>query len=455
MKKASVLVCVPARETIAWVQALQNCGSVRESSITTSGNSLLSDISEMRPEVVIIDSSVQGFSAELVAQVSHFQYEDGGSPAVIVVMPQSAHERVAQVEDAGAARVILHAGAGTPDLALRAIPEALERAETLRRMPGWMAAIPLAVSNALAAAGQGLQWQRGILAVWSPKGGVGKTTLAANLAAMLGVLAGRPTIALDVNANGGHLDIHMGAWEYSSGGTGLVFLANLFHARGVLTVQDLFQASVHLGKGKGDWPLYLLPGISRPEMASQPALVGEQGERFVRTLLDVASMRFDFVVVDCGSNLNIAMHRACLTQATRIIAVVAPDVPSVVDTRSHLQALFNLGVPQDKVVIVLNFWSPEAGLDAGDIAQRLEQPLAARVPYESRFPVSVNRGVPFVIAYLRDVDPGASNAVEALLSLGAYFYPALQEVCRHRTRARVSAPRDGLMQRFFRWLEGD
>ncbi|TET49282.1 MAG: hypothetical protein E3J64_09880, partial [Anaerolineales bacterium] len=57
---------------------------------------------------------------------------------------------------------------------------------------------PVTAEDALAIIDRG-GWQQQTIAIFSPKGGVGKTTIAVNLAAAFGVVGQRPTLLIDAD----------------------------------------------------------------------------------------------------------------------------------------------------------------------------------------------------------------------------------------------------------------
>ena len=86
-----------------------------------------------------------------------------------------------------------------PDLVSEAVRTALEEraARTFT---------PVTAEDALAIIDRG-GWQQQTIAVFSPKGGVGKTTISVNLAAAFGVLGQRPTLLIDADMSRANLHV--------------------------------------------------------------------------------------------------------------------------------------------------------------------------------------------------------------------------------------------------------
>jgi len=215
-------------------------------------------------------------------------------------------------------------------------------------------------------------YQRQIVASYSPKGGVGKTTLGVNLATLLGVVANRPTILIDSNMNGGHVALHLNLKHSYT----IYTLAR--DSRSVMQNNRMTPQLVRQHLTHYDGSLDVLVGISRMEQGGEEYLAGAQGaqgELFIASLLEMTQQMADFVILDMGSSYNNALHRAALKRAHAILLLVTPDVAAVEDARKALETLkLFMDVSRDRVQLVINYPQDalRGALDAG------QRPAVAR-----------------------------------------------------------------------------
>jgi pilus assembly protein CpaE len=324
-------------------------------------------------------------------------------------------------------------------------------------LPGWIRQVAeersspaflfdLTPTAAAAMAAQG--YQRGVYSSWSPKGGAGKTTLACNLAVLLGVLCQKKTLLVDANMNGGHVWLHMGL---KTRGSNIYSLASTFSSRGHLGPEDLGQEVVPYGQY-----LDVLPGIKRVEIAGKPELVGGQGEAFVRALLELARRQYDFVIADLGSSPNTSVHLAALRGSDRVLLVATPDRTALVDARNTMETLVqSYGFRREHFWLVVNMYTDEAGLERKEIPTWMELVEMGLIPLDpsGRLIRATNTGVPFVMEYMqeRSLDPQVEALLEGFVGVAMSIYPSLRPVWEDRRervrRARKGTGTGGFLQR--------
>lgn len=217
-----------------------------------------------------------------------------------------------------------------------------------------------------------------VVTVFSAKGGVGKTTLATNLAAYLASIGAR-TLLIDLDLMFGDVAISLQLVPERS-------MTDVAAMRGSIDAQGL-ESLVTKHEDSG---LHVIPAPADPGDADRiPAAVVEE-------LLRVARMHYDYVLVDTPPNLTEHVLTACdLSDLTLLIATL--DIPAVKNLRIAIATLDTLGAAKDSRAVVLNRADAKVGLKHEDVESALKHRIDSTLPTSQSVPSSINRGVPIVL----------------------------------------------------------
>ncbi|MGA9762878.1 MAG: AAA family ATPase [Gaiellaceae bacterium] len=218
-----------------------------------------------------------------------------------------------------------------------------------------------------------------IVTVFSPKGGTGKTVLAANLAASLAHDEGKRALLLDLDLQFGDAAIMLGLEPDKT-------IFDLVVAPGELDADKLAGYIVKHSCG-----LDILPAPLRPEDAE---LVTETK---VGRLLEVARYAYEVIVVDTSPFFHGPML-STLDRTDQLLLVASLDIPTLKNVRLGMQTLELLSFPRERVRVVLNRANDKVGIKQRQVEEALETEVWKSVPVDRAVPLSVNRGVPVVVA---------------------------------------------------------
>jgi pilus assembly protein CpaE len=231
-----------------------------------------------------------------------------------------------------------------------------------------------------------------IITVFSPKGGTGKTVIATNIAAALAKDDGRRTLLLDLDLQFGDAAIMLGIEPEKT-------IYDFVNAPGELDPDKLAGYTTKHKSG-----LDILPAPLRPEDAE---LVTEAK---LGRLIEVARACYDAIIVDTSPFFHGPML-ATLDRTDELLLVCSLDVPTLKNVRLALGTLEMLSFPPARIRIVLNRANSKVGMKQREVEAALEQKVHYEIPSDRIVPITVNKGMPAVLA-----EPGSdfSKAINAM-----------------------------------------
>lgn len=251
-----------------------------------------------------------------------------------------------------------------------------------------------------------------VIAVMSPKGGVGKTTVATNLAIGLGKLAPMGVVVVD-------LDL-----QFGDVASGLLLDPERTITDAVLgpASQDAMVLKTYLSVHPASVYALCAP--------KNPAEMDRISAAHVTQLIDQLRHEFQFVVIDTAPGLGEHVL-AALEGATDAVWVCGMDIPSIRGLRTGLQVLDELQLLPQHRHVVLNMADNKSGLSLKDVEATISVPVDVVIPRSRTLPYSTNKGVPLLQEGSRD------SALKGLKQLVERFKPNWEERARKQVHRRA------------------
>jgi pilus assembly protein CpaE len=221
---------------------------------------------------------------------------------------------------------------------------------------------------------------RGTFVVFSPKGGVGCSTVAINLAVALKEKLQQEVLLMDGKLLFGDLDIMLNLKTHNS-------IADLLPHIGALDESLLRDVISEHASG-----IKILPAPANP--------ISAQGIRpeDLHRLLTFAQNIYPNIVIDGGNFLN-ENAVTFMDASHRIILVVNPDIACLRDASRFFSICHtSLSFPKEKILVVMNQHDQREGISREDFERSLQVKVFATLPWDPRVSLqSINRGVPVVM----------------------------------------------------------
>jgi pilus assembly protein CpaE len=328
---------------------LQHQKQVRLLDTVTDGRKAMDQIRELRPDALMVDALLQGKvnGLDVAEQVRHAGLR---IPIIIVTVPQKP---VKAGEGMGITEVLSMPFSGYE------LMNALNRSNARYR-----ATSPSAMSRSYV--------------VYSGKGGVGRTTIAYNLAVTFGQMPGVRVVLIDGDMQFGDL-------------------------RGLLRVPDTAPSILQLPTDRiaeSDLASVLWRDPSGIDLLLAPPRV-EQADmitaRDVEKVISLLRRIYNVVVIDAPPAVT-DITLAYLDDADSIISVVTPDRNSVRAARLAGQAFIAAGMPPQKMMLLVNR-AGAPGMQPEQMGAELGRLPDIAIPDDQQLVKSTTaEGVPFVLA---------------------------------------------------------
>jgi pilus assembly protein CpaE len=217
--------------------------------------------------------------------------------------------------------------------------------------------------------------QARIITVFAGKGGVGKSTVATNLAATLADDGRCRVLLVDLDLQFGDIGILLQLVPEHS-------IADAIAMAGRLDAEALRSLITPYR-----------PGLDALLAPAGPAEGDHVGRELVREVLTVARSAYDVIVIDTAPYVSDQLLTA-LDVTDWYVLVVTPDLPTLKSVRLAVEMFDLLEYPKDRRLMLLNRADSEVGLSVADIEKAVGSPMSVLMPSSRDVPVSVNRGVP-------------------------------------------------------------
>lgn len=321
-----------------------------------------------------------------------------GRPTVSVVLARDAIDAalLTRAMKAGARDVV-------PDDDLEAVAGAANRAHQLH----------VALRGPTGATHRGK-----VVTVFSPKGGVGKTTMAVNLALALSDRGARRVCLVDLDLAFGDVAITLQLFPSHT----------IEHAIGSEDALDASMVGTLLTRHQD--ALMVLAAPSQPDVRERvtPALVSR--------VLSTLSETFDYVVVDTAPAFD-EPTLAALDATDECVVVATLDVPTLKNVRVALETLETLGIARGHRHLLLNRADEAVGIGPEKVEAILGLSVSTQVATSTDIAAATNAGTPIVVGKPDHPSSAAVRELAAQLSgepLDAAPEPTVAAARRFRIR---------------------
>ncbi len=228
-----------------------------------------------------------------------------------------------------------------------------------------------------------------IISTFSNKGGIGKTSIAVNLAVELAQMTKEKVALIDLNLQLGDVATFLDmtppfAMDYIANN-----ISNLDKEELLKTMTRYKNTSLYV--------------IADPlNIDSSQDITAEQ----IKNILNELKKIFSYVVIDIGTNIDSKTITA-LNMSDLILLVAIVNLPAIRSTQRCMEMFEKLGYTKDKVKLVLNRYMENEDIKTSDIEDVVKQKVYWKIPNNYLTMMSaINKGVP-----VNEINP-SSNIVQ-------------------------------------------
>lgn len=221
-----------------------------------------------------------------------------------------------------------------------------------------------------------------VIAVSSPKGGVGRTSLTVNLALSLAKTE-RKVAVVDGNIQFGDIAMH-------------------FNEKPKRTIYEWVKEAY--GRSNYTIDQYMVhhaSGVSIFAAPPRPEFFEGITETHLKTAVEEIKKQFDVVLIDMPGYLS-EIHMSCLDLAEDILLVLTNNLPEIRTSKLYLETLEAINL-QDKVKVIVNKSLKKQGVEEKKMEEILGAPIYLSIPDQGKVAAAaISTGIPFVLSNPRN-----------------------------------------------------
>lgn len=336
--------------------------------VISDGAKAVAQIEQLRPDVVLVDALLQG-RVKGPALVQHIAESTAPVPVIVLTVPQTPID-----------------------------PDPEHGVHGVLAMPFSAYDLMTQISHVRQAfSASSLSAGSRLLTVFAPKGGVGKTTVAFNLAVACSQL-GRRTALIDGNLQFGDL-------------RSLLKVPGDAPSILDLPTDRVTEADLQDVMWRDPSGIDILMAPPRIEMAEMVTI------RDIDKALSLIRRVYEVVIIDTGSYIN-DITLSFLDASDTIVELVTYDSTTIHNTIAMADAFRSIGYPASKVQYLVNRADSAGGINHDDLVRALGRVPEHSIQSDGRLVVEANnKGVPFVLdSPSAPVSQDVARAAEALVA---------------------------------------
>ena len=220
-----------------------------------------------------------------------------------------------------------------------------------------------------------------VVAVFSPKGGVGRTTVAVNLAVAAASIGSKRVALMDGSFQFGDVGVLLNLNPKSKS------IADLVPELDAGEIESIDTFIIDHSSG-----VRVLLAPPSPEAAEHVSA------SHAKRVLERLRAEHDVTIVDCPATFN-DTTLAILDEADVILTILSLEITSIKNMRLFMEVTDQLGYGSDKIRIVLNRADAALGIRVSDVENSIGRKVQHTIVSDGRSVVyALNRGVPFFLS---------------------------------------------------------
>ncbi|MCS1352429.1 AAA family ATPase [Mechercharimyces sp. CAU 1602] len=336
------------------------------------------EIARIKPDIVLLHESKESSQVQMLPYIA----KEAADALVIFITERRDPVRTRDVNRSGAFDILF-------------IPEEIHALEDVLSR----AVKALQVKRAENESAASFSWAKGqVVAMYSGKGGSGRSLIASTLAQTIGLDTSSSVLLVDLNLQYGGVETLLKTDNQRTlyDLTPVLNELNDNHIRSVTMVEKFSQIEV-------------LPSPVDAELAEQ--ITEEHVERLLRT----ARLYYDYIIVDLPTEMN-PLTYSVLEEADHIGYVMVPDVLAMRVFASVLDLFAKLGVdPLGRLGIILNRTNRDTELTEKDLSRHFQYPVIGELREDhKKVQQLVNQGSPMRTTRRERGLPGFARDIQKL-----------------------------------------